>query len=376
MILPGSTLGMLGGGQLGRMFTVAARTMGYYVIVLDPNPDSPAGYMADQHLHAAYTDEWALAQMARACNAVTVEFESIPAEALRRLERSAAMRPSSLALETTQDRIREKTFIRDAGLATADFRAVRSVDELQTAWSVLAPPLILKRASLGYDGKGQAVVQDYHALRAAFDRLGRVPCVLEKRLELKLEVSIVLARSLDGQTCCFPPAENVHTGGILSTSIVPGRINAKLAQEARDMATRVAEALDYCGVMAVEFFITNDNELLVNEIAPRPHNSGHYTIDACITSQFEQQVRMMCGLPAGDPKLLSPVVMVNLLGDLWQKAPPDWPCVFRHPTAKLHLYGKRDARRGRKMGHICFLHEDLDTALEMAHDVLNELKGL
>jgi 5-(carboxyamino)imidazole ribonucleotide synthase len=376
MILPGSTLGMLGGGQLGRMFTVAARTMGYQVIVLDPSPDSPAGRMADQHLRAAYTDEWALKQMARACDAMTVEFESIPAEVLRRLGRSVAVRPSSLALETTQNRIREKTFILDTGLATADFQAVRSVDELQTAWSVLAPPLILKRAAFGYDGKGQADVQDYDELRTAFEGLGHVPCVLEQRVDLNLELSIVLARSLNGHTCCFPPAENVHTGGILSTSIVPARVDAKLAQEARDMATRLAEALDYCGVMAVEFFITHDDQLLVNEIAPRPHNSGHYTIDACITSQFEQQVRMMCGLPAGNPKLQSPVVMVNLLGDLWEKETPDWSRVFRYPTAKLHLYGKREARPGRKMGHVCCLHENLDTALEMARDVLGEIDPL
>ncbi len=376
MILPGSTLGMLGGGQLGRMFTIAARTMGYHVIVLDPSPDSPAGRMADQHLRAAYTDEWALKQMARACDAMTVEFESIPAEVLRRLERSVAVRPSSLALETTQNRIREKTFIRDTGLATADFRAVRSLEELQTAWSELSPPLILKRATFGYDGKGQAGVQEYDGLRATFEGLDQVPCVLEQRVDLNLELSIVLARSLNGHTCCFPPAENVHTGGILSTSIVPARVDAKLAQEARDMATRLAEALDYCGVMAVEFFITHDDQLLVNEIAPRPHNSGHYTIDACITSQFEQQVRMMCGLPAGNPKLQSPVVMVNLLGDLWEKETPDWSRVFRYPTAKLHLYGKREARPGRKMGHVCCLHENLDTALEMARDVLGEIDPL
>ncbi len=376
MILPGSTLGMLGGGQLGRMFTVAARTMGYHVIVLDPSPDSPAGRMADQHLRAAYTDEWALEQMARECDAMTVEFESVPAEALRYVERNMAVRPSSFALETTQNRIQEKTFIRETGLATADFQVLRSVDELQKAWSMLAPPLILKRAAFGYDGKGQAEVQDFHELRAGFERLGHVPCVLEQRVDLKLELSIVLARSLNGHTCCFPAAENVHTGGILSTSIVPARIHAKLAQGARDTAVRLAEALNYCGVMAVEFFLTRDDQLLVNEIAPRPHNSGHYTIDACITSQFEQQVRMMCGLSAGDPKLLSPVVMVNLLGDLWEKGTPNWSRVFKYPTTKVHLYGKREARPGRKMGHFCCLHDDLDTALRMARNVLNELKQL
>jgi 5-(carboxyamino)imidazole ribonucleotide synthase len=373
MILPGATLGMLGGGQLGRMFTVAARTMGYHVIVLDPSPDSPAGRMADEHLRAAYADDWALTQMAQACDAVTTEFENIPAETLQRLERARPVRPSSMVLQSTQDRIREKMFIRNAGLATADFVAIRSADELGAAFSRLMPPLILKRSAFGYDGKGQADVEDYDELCNAFDRLGKVPCVLERRLELKLELSIVLARSSDGRTACFPPAENIHRRGILKTSIVPARADARLAEQALSMATGLAEALDYCGVMAVEFFVTRDGSLLVNEIAPRPHNSGHYTIDACVTSQFEQQVRMVCGLPPGDTKLLSPVVMVNLLGDLWSDERPDWSRLLRHPNVKLHLYGKREARPGRKMGHFCYLHEDLDIAIGEAQDLLASL---
>lgn len=373
MILPGATLGMLGGGQLGRMFTVAARTMGYHVIVLDPNPDSPAGRMADQHLRAAYTDDWALEQLARACDAVTTEFESVPAAALRQLEATCCVRPASAALATAQDRIREKAFIQAAGLSTPDFEVIRDVRDLESAFAKLTPPLILKRSAFGYDGKGQAEIESRDALGAGFDRLGRVPCVLEQRVDLQLELSIVLARSSDGETACFPPAENIHQNGILSVSIVPARIEAKLAEQARAMATRLANALDYCGVMAVEFFVTGGNRLLVNEIAPRPHNSGHYSIDACMTSQFEQQVRMICGLPPGDTRLLSPVVMINLLGDLWGAKPPDWSRVLKHPEAKLHLYGKREPRPGRKMGHFCYLHEDLDTALRRARDTLASL---
>jgi 5-(carboxyamino)imidazole ribonucleotide synthase len=373
MILPGATLGMLGGGQLGRMFTVAARTMGYHVIVLDPGPDSPAGRMADQHLRATYTDDWALKQMAGACDAVTTEFENVPAEALRTLEARLPVRPSSEALETTQERIREKTFIQSIGLATARFATIHAAADLDPVFSKLTLPLILKRSAFGYDGKGQIDVEDYDALRAAFDKLGNVPCVLEERVDLKLELSIVLARSSSGNTLCFPPAENIHREGILNMSIVPARVEAQLATQARNMAIKLADALNYCGVMAVEFFVTGDDILLVNEIAPRPHNSGHYTIDACVTSQFEQQVRMTCGLPPGDTKLLSPVVMMNLLGDLWADGPPDWSRVLRCANCKLHLYGKREARPGRKMGHFCCLHEDLDAAIRQAQDVLNEL---
>jgi len=373
MILPGATLGMIGGGQLGRMFTVAARTMGYKVLVLDPGADSPAGRMADEHLRAAYTDERALQRLARECAAVTTEFENVPAESLRRLEASLPVRPSSDALASTQDRICEKTFISEIGLATADFKIIHSEGDLKPAFAALTPPLILKRAAFGYDGKGQADVEDLDALRDAFGRLDNVPCVLERRVALKLELSVVLARSSHGETMCFPAAENVHRDGILSMSIVPARIDASLAAQARNMAIRLADALDYCGVMAVEFFVTNDNVLLVNEIAPRPHNSGHYTIDACVTSQFEQQVRMVCDLPFGEARLLSPVVMVNLLGDLWGNGPPDWSRIFEHAGTKLHLYGKREARPGRKMGHFCCLRADVEGALGMARDVLDEL---
>jgi 5-(carboxyamino)imidazole ribonucleotide synthase len=373
VILPGATLGILGGGQLGRMFTVAARTMGYHVVVLDPGQDSPAGRMADEHLRAAYTDDWALDLLARECDVITTEFENVPAQALRRLEVDLPVRPSSKALAATQDRSREKEFIRGTDLPTADFEAIESPSGLRPAYDKLSPPLMLKRAAFGYDGKGQARIDDFDALQTMFASLGNVPCVLERRVDLKQEFSVVLARSSHGETACFPPAENIHRRGILNMSIVPARLKVELAGQARDMATRLAEALDYCGVMAVEFFVTGDDRLLVNEIAPRPHNSGHYTIDACVSSQFEQQVRMVCGLPPADTRLLSPVVMINLLGDLWSNRPPDWSRALRCSRVKLHLYGKREARAGRKMGHFCYLHQDLDAAIQGGQDVLKQL---
>lgn len=364
---------MLGGGQLGRMFTVAARTMGYRVMVLDPDPESPAGRLANEHLCAGYDDAAALARLGDACAAVTTEFENVPAQSLLTLEKRIPVRPSARALSTAQDRIREKTFIREIGLATAPFAAIERADDLEQACYELTSPLILKRSALGYDGKGQIAVDDLPSARVAFERLEKTPCVLEEKRALKTEISVILARGITGEMVFYPLAENMHENGILSTSTVPARIDAAVSGRARGMARRLAETLDYCGVMAVEFFITRDGELLVNEIAPRPHNSGHYTLDACVTSQFKQQVRMICELPPGDTRLLSPVVMINLLGDLWKQGPPDWSPLLAHPKAKLHLYGKREARPGRKMGHFCVLDEDLAVAERAARDILARL---
>jgi 5-(carboxyamino)imidazole ribonucleotide synthase len=373
VILPGATLGMLGGGQLGRMFTIAARTMGYRVIVLDPDPDSPAGRMADQHLNAAYNDDWALEQLGKSCAAITTEFENIPADTLRKLAQYCPVRPSGEVLEKTQNRIREKTFIHDSGLATAQFRVITSVGDIDAAFAEIGDPAILKRAAFGYDGKGQYVVHSAEETRQAFEAMDGVPCVLEQRVNLALEVSVMVARNASGQVVTYPVAENLHRNGILDTSIVPARIDDALAQSARDAAVKLAEALDYCGIMGVEFFVTEAGELLVNEVAPRPHNSGHYTIDACVTSQYEQQVRMVCDLPFGDTRLLSPVVMVNLLGDLWGEESPPWGGLFADPAAKLHLYGKCEARPGRKMGHFCCLAEDVAAALEHARGIMTRL---
>lgn len=373
MILPGATLGMLGGGQLGRMFTIAARTMGYRVIVLDPDPDSPAGRISDEHLHAAYQDDWALEQLGASCDVITTEFENIPAETLRKLAEYCPVRPSADALERTQNRIREKIFIRDAGLETAPFFAIRNIDELPAAFAALSGSAILKRAAFGYDGKGQYVVSSVAEAEEAFRAMDQVPCVLEDRIDLAMEISVVVGRSVDGDVQCYPVAENIHVNGILDQSIVPARIELTQADKAREMAMNLADALGYCGVMAVEFFVTQSGDLLVNEIAPRPHNSGHYTLDACVTSQFEQQVRMICGLPFGDTSLLSPVVMVNLLGDIWGDNMPAWGHLLMVSSAKLHLYGKREARPGRKMGHYCVLDENQAVAIEKATAIMKAL---
>jgi 5-(carboxyamino)imidazole ribonucleotide synthase len=365
MIFPDAMLGMLGGGQLGRMFTLAAHGMGYRVTVLDPDPSSPAGQIADVHLKAAYQDRDALQQLADTCAAVTTEFENVPAESLRWLATRCAVRPTADSVAVAQDRVCEKRFLESAGFAVAPFIPVLVAADCERADASLLPG-ILKRARFGYDGKGQAQVASMEEARAAFVSMGCEPCVLEKRVALACEVSVVAARSADGATRSFPVAENRHVNGILDVSIVPARVPAAIAARAEADAQAVATRLGYCGVLGVEFFVTTDGELLVNEIAPRPHNSGHYTIDACVTSQFEQQVRTLCGLPLGESRLLSPVVMVNLLGDVWRHGEPAWDAVFGCPEAKLHLYGKRDARPGRKMGHFTVLGEDAEAALQKA----------
>lgn len=374
MILPESTLGVLGGGQLGRMFTVAARNMGYKVIVLDPNPVSPAAAFANEHVQKDYTDPQALSYLAKHCDAITIEFENVPVEALRRLEADCLVRPAATAVEYAQDRIREKNFIQHCGLATVPFHPVYDEAELETALASISLPAIMKTAALGYDGKGQRLITDRSQAFAAFNELGYKPCVLEERVDLHLELSILLARSSRGEIAAYPPVENIHVNGILDTSIVPARISQEITDCAVAMARTLADKLDYCGLLTVEFFLTRDNELLINEIAPRPHNSGHYTLDACLTSQFEQQVRVLCGSPPGETRLLSPVVMINLLGDLWQGGAPGWDKLFEQPNARLHLYGKKTARPGRKMGHYNVVATTLDQALQTATQIRQELR--
>lgn len=373
-LLPGSTIGMLGGGQLGRMFTVAARTLGYRVIVLEPDPHSPAAQLADEHIVAAYDDETALTLFGNACDVVTTEFENIPARTLEFLTQYCPVRPSAQAVKMAQDRIEEKEFVRACGLLPVPFAAIRQPADITAARDVLSFPAILKTARLGYDGKGQVTVQSAAEAEAAFAQLGGVDCVLEQRVELEREISVILARSSSGEVRCFPVAENEHRNGILHQTMVPARIDAALAQSAQAAATRMADKLEFIGVMAVEFFVTRKGELLVNEMAPRTHNSGHYTLDACVTSQFEQQVRMVCELPFGDTRLLSPVVMVNLLGDVWHDAQPDWLSLLQSANTKLHLYGKREARAGRKMGHYCTLAASLDAAIAEAEQIFQQLQ--
>ncbi len=373
-ILPGSTLGMLGGGQLGRMFVGAARTMGYDVIVLDPDPLSPAGGLASRHLARTYDDHDALDYLAEHCAVVTTEFENIPADTLAYLARSVAVHPSADALQVAQHRLREKEFFRALGLNTADFLAIEDATDIDRARD-FPFPAILKTSTLGYDGKGQVVCESFDTLADAFHLVGARSCVLEQRIDLSSEVSVVLARSEDGVVSCFPIAENRHANGILDVTLVPASITDSLADRAVDAATRIADGLGYCGVLAVEFFVSTDGRVLVNEMAPRPHNSGHYTLDACVTSQFEQQLRMVCGLPAGSCELLKPVAMLNLLGDVWPaEGIPAWDEVLAFDQAKLHLYGKAAARPGRKMGHVNCLGAtitDAESLLEKIRQLLN-----
>jgi 5-(carboxyamino)imidazole ribonucleotide synthase len=373
VILPGATVGVLGGGQLGRMFVLRARTMGYRTAVLDPDPVSPAGTAADLHLRSPYSDPAALDRLASECAAVTTEFENVPAEALERLARSCRVRPPVSAVGVTQDRITEKQFLERAGFPTAPFRPVRDETELQAAVREVALPALLKTSRLGYDGKGQAPVDRPEDAGAAFRTLGGVPCVLERRLALETEVSVVLARGDDGTVAAFPPGENRHRDGILETTVVPAQVGRGTLDEARSIACRVATALEYVGVLGVEMFVADGGRLYVNELAPRPHNSGHYTLDACSVDQFEQQLRALCALPLAQPRLLSPVAMINLLGDLWSSGEPRWVEVFRRPGVKLHLYGKAEPRPGRKMGHLNCLADDPARALALAVEARDAL---
>jgi len=371
---PGSWLGLLGGGQLGRMFCMAAQSLGYRVAVLDPGSDSPAGTVADLHVRADYLDREALAALAARCRAATTEFENVPAAALEFLAQSAHVAPQAASVAIAQDRIREKTFLVDSGFAVVPFAVLRDANDARRVDPALLPG-ILKTARFGYDGKGQHPVRTATEVEAAFGTMGGTACVLERRVSLACEVSVVVACDAARAMRCWPVAENRHRDGILDVSIAPARVDPALAQRARDIATGVAAALDYEGVLCVEMFVTTDGALLVNEIAPRPHNSGHYTIDACVTSQFEQQARVLAGLPLGATTQHTPAVMLNLLGDLWFRngasAPsePDWPAVLAHGDAKLHLYGKSTPRPGRKMGHVTCLGATLDDALATARAI-------
>ena len=369
-LLPGSTLGVLGGGQLGRMFCMAARNMGYNTVVLDPDASSPAATVSDTHINAQYTDQTALSKMADLCDAITTEFENVPAESLQFLAARKPVHPSADAVAVARHRIREKDYARDASLNPAPYYCIQGIDDIEPAIKVTGLPAIIKTTTLGYDGKGQQVVNNAEQLISAFQALGQVECVLEKKMDLAVEISVLLARNVQGDVACYPPAENEHRNGVLHQSVVPARVDESIIDKAKSQAINLAKALNYVGIMAVEFFITTDNQLIFNEMAPRPHNSGHYTMDAAITSQFEQQVRVMCNLLPGDASLISPVVMINLLGDLW---PVDWSQCLQNPALKLHLYGKHEARPGRKMGHFNLLCDDLKVGLQSTDNIFKEL---
>ena len=372
MILPPATLGMLGGGQLGRFFVAAAHEMGYKVWVLDPDPHSPAGLIADRHLKAGYDDFAALDALADACAAVTTEFENVPSDTLDYLAKFIPVRPGATAVAVCQNRIVEKSFLRDNGLPHGPFAVITSDADIAAAAASLFPA-ILKVARFGYDGKGQARVANAAEALHAFHQFKGEPCVLEQMLTLDYEVSVVLARDESGAVKCFPTVENRHTGGILDVSIAPARAYACLRDSAQEYAEHIAGRLGFVGTLAVEFFVSR-GELIVNEMAPRPHNSGHHTIDACVTSQYEQQVRALCGLPLGEARQHSASVMVNLLGELWFEGgephgryrEPDWSILHAVPGLKLHLYAKHHARHGRKMGHFTVIGAEPADVLEKA----------
>jgi 5-(carboxyamino)imidazole ribonucleotide synthase len=347
-ILPGATFGMLGGGQLGRYALIAARTMGYRTAVLDPDPLAPAKAVADMRFDAEFGDETALAELAAVADVVTIEFENPPAAALDHLAQRTRVAPSSTAVTVAQDRIREKQFLVECGFPVAPYAVVERPDDDPA----ITYPAILKTARLGYDGKGQRVVDDGSAMRGAWRVLGSVPCVLEQALALETEVSVVVARTAGGKVAPYPVVENTHVDGILDLTVVPAAVAPRVTDRAVGIAMAVAEALDYVGVLAVEMFVV-DGDLIVNELAPRPHNSGHWTLDVAQTSQFAQQVRAVCGLGLGDTTMTRPAAaMVNLLGDLWSTRNPGWQHVVDLPNVALHLYGKAAPRPGRKMGHL------------------------
>jgi 5-(carboxyamino)imidazole ribonucleotide synthase len=376
MILPGNTIGIFGGGQLGRMIAIAAKRMGYRVVVLDPTPDCPAGQVADDEITAPYTDVAAARDLARRCAVVTAEFENVPAETLEAIEPMVPVRPSSRVLRIAQNRIAEKTFLAEHGFPVPNFRPVRSHEELLRAISEIGCPAVLKTATGGYDGKGQVRIEHPDEAERAWERLGKVDCVLEEFVLLEQEVSVIVARNLRGEEVVYPVAENTHANHILDTSVMPAHIAPELARRAQELARPIAAALGVVGLLCVEMFVAQDGRLLVNELAPRPHNSGHQTFDAAVTSQFEQLVRAICNLPLGSTELYRPAAIANLLGDLWEGGEPNWAKALELPEVKLHLYGKAEPRPGRKMGHLTATAETPDEALQKVLEARRRLKEM
>ncbi len=352
MIRPGATIGILGGGQLGRMTGQAARSLGYGFVVFEPQSHCPAGQIADLEINAPYSDKSSLELLSESSDVITYEFENVPSSATEQLATRSILHPRPDILRTCQNREREKQFLRAHGIPCAPFAIVDSAADLAEALRCIGAPAVLKTAAFGYDGKGQLKIADASADPAAiWKRFGETRAVLEGWMDFSMEISVIVAANEQGEVATFPVAENIHTNHILDFSIVPARISPELQQKAVDLAKTIAAKLGLVGLLGVELFVLKNGEIAVNELAPRPHNSGHYTLDACATSQFEQFVRAVCGLPLGSTELLRPVTMVNILGDAWQHGPPDFAALLRHPGAKLHLYGKTDPRPGRKMGH-------------------------
>jgi 5-(carboxyamino)imidazole ribonucleotide synthase len=365
-MLPGAVIGVLGSGQLGRMLALAARRMGYRTHVFSPDPDAPAGQVADRAWTAAYDDLDAVRAFAQSVSAVTLEFENIPAPTVEEIEELVPVRPGGAVLHTTQHRLREKTFLDRAGFPTVPFRAVPSRAALDVALQELGPPTVLKMAGFGYDGKGQTKISIPDEIEAAWATLGGGEAVLEAWVDFACEVSVVAARGMDGAFVHFGVVENTHRDHILDLTVAPAAISPEATYEAVEITQGIFEELDIVGTACVELFLSTDGKLLVNEIAPRPHNSGHWTIDAAVTSQFEQQLRAVCGVPLGGTGQLRPAATANLFGDLWMEGEPEWTTALAFPEAKLHLYGKREARRGRKMGHLTALAGTTEAAAKLA----------
>ncbi len=364
IILPGSTIGVLGSGQLGRMFAISARRMGYRVHTFSPDQDTPTGQIADVEVMASYDDLDQVCSFARNVDVVTFEFENVPTATAEAAARCAPVRPAGHILHTTQQRIREKRFITGAGLPLTPYREVHSLEDLRVGLQELGYPAVLKSAAFGYDGKGQFTIHSPDQVETAWGAVGRQESVLEAFIDFEREISVVAARGVDGEFVHYDPIENQHRRHILDLSAAPARIHPKLAADAVEIAREVLEKLEVVGVLCVEFFVTRSGTLLINELAPRPHNSGHLTVDACVSSQFEQQLRAVCGLPLGSTQQYRPSAMANLLGELWGNGEPDWRAVCSFPQVKLHLYGKLEARPGRKMGHVTALDSAVDKALE------------
>jgi 5-(carboxyamino)imidazole ribonucleotide synthase len=356
-VLPGSAVGVLGSGQLGRMFAIAARRLGYRVHVLSPDDDTPTGQVADLEIRAAYDDLDAVAQFARGVSVVTFEFENVPAATTAACERFAPVRPGGNVLHTTQNRLREKTFLKNAGIPVTPFWPVRSQGELTAALAEAGTPAVLKTADWGYDGKGQAKIMSAGEIGNIWPRFAGGEAILEAFIDFQCEISVVGARGCDGSFVAYGPMQNSHTNHILDIAFAPAAIDPRVAKEALAIAEEIFRRLEVVGVLCVEFFVDRSNRLLVNELAPRPHNSGHLTIDACTACQFEQQVRAVCGLPLGSPRTHRPAAMANLLGDLWGSGQPNWSSALAQGDVKLHLYGKAEPRPGRKMGHLTALAE-------------------
>ncbi|MFM9962916.1 MAG: 5-(carboxyamino)imidazole ribonucleotide synthase [Planctomycetaceae bacterium] len=372
-ILPGATLGVLGSGQLGRMFAISARRMGYRVHTLSPETDSPTGQVADVEVTADYGDQDAVANFARQVSVVTFEFENVPSETTAVVSQFAPVRPAGQVLHITQHRLREKGYLSERGFPVTPFRAIRSAEELEVAIRELGCPAVLKTAGWGYDGKGQIKINSASEVASAWQKLGSSEAILEGFVDFRLEVSVVAARGLDGVFAHFGVLENSHSNHILDVTVSPARISPRIAAEAEEIARGVLEALDVVGVLCVEMFLTHDDRLLINELAPRPHNSGHLTFDANVTSQFEQQVRAICGLPLGSTELLRPAAMANLLGDVWENGEPNWAEALKLSEVKLHLYGKASARPGRKMGHLTAMADSADQAEKIVREARQRL---